>query len=89
MPLRLRGRAERYGHSFNRNKAVIWRMSVDLSEYLVGQVLQSKRRQFGVLQKFYATARDEWRLAVAGEFAHAAHWPSSLHPPCRPTRAAL
>jgi hypothetical protein len=26
MPLRLRGRAERYGHSFNRNKAVIWRM---------------------------------------------------------------
>ena len=21
-------RAERYGHSFNRNKAVIWRMSV-------------------------------------------------------------
>jgi malate dehydrogenase (quinone) len=68
MPLRLRGRAERYGHSFNRNKAVIRRMSVDLSEYLVGQVLQSKRHQFGVLQQFYATAnRDEWRLAVAGD----------------------
>ena len=63
MPLRLRGRAERYGHSFDRNK-----MSVDLSEYLVGQVLQSKRRQFGVLQKSFATAdRDDWRLAVAGE----------------------
>jgi len=43
-------------------------MSVDLSEYLVGQALQSKRRQFGVLQKFYATSdRDDWRLAVAGE----------------------
>ena len=43
-------------------------MSVDLSEYLVGQVLQSKRHQFGVLQQFYATAnRDEWRLAVAGD----------------------
>jgi malate dehydrogenase (quinone) len=43
-------------------------MSVDLSEYLVGQALQSKRCQFGVLQKFYATAdRDDWRLAVAGE----------------------
>jgi hypothetical protein len=60
------GGAEGYGHSFNRNKAVIWRMSVDLSEYLVGQVLQSKRRQFGVLQKFYATAdRDDWRLGSA------------------------
>jgi malate dehydrogenase (quinone) len=44
------------------------RDNVDLSEYLVGQVLQSKRHQFGVLQKFYATAdRDDWLLAVAGE----------------------
>ena len=43
-------------------------MSVDLSEYLIGQVLQSKQHQFGVLQKFYATAdRNDWRLAVAGE----------------------
>jgi malate dehydrogenase (quinone) len=42
-------------------------MSVDLSEYLIGQVRQSKQHQFGVLQQFYATAnRDEWRLAVAG-----------------------
>jgi malate dehydrogenase (quinone) len=44
------------------------RDNVDLSEYLIGQVLQSKQHQFGVLQKFYATAdRDDWRLAVAGE----------------------
>ena len=44
------------------------RDNLDLSEYLIGQVLQSKRHQFGVLQQFYATAdRDEWRLAVAGE----------------------
>jgi malate dehydrogenase (quinone) len=44
------------------------RDNMDLSEYLVGQVLQSKQHQFGVLQKFYATAgRDDWRLAVAGE----------------------
>ena len=43
-------------------------MSVDLSEYLIGQVRQSKQHQFGVLQQFYATAnRDEWRLAVAGD----------------------
>jgi malate dehydrogenase (quinone) len=44
------------------------RDSMDLSEYLIGQVLQSKQHQFGVLQKFYVTAdRDDWRLAVAGE----------------------
>ena len=44
------------------------RDNLDLSEYLIGQVLQSKQHQFGVLQQFYATAiRDEWRLAVAGD----------------------
>ena len=44
------------------------RDNLDLSEYLIGQVLQSKHHQFGVLQQFYATAnRDEWRLAVAGD----------------------
>src|SRR3984885_4597768 len=44
------------------------RDNMDLSEYLIGQVLQSKQHQFGVLQKFYATAdRNNWRLAVAGE----------------------
>jgi len=44
------------------------RHNVDLSEYLIGQVLQSKRHQFGVLQQYYATAdRDQWRLAVAGD----------------------
>jgi malate dehydrogenase (quinone) len=44
------------------------RDNVDLSEYLIGQVLQSKQHQFGVLQQFYATAgRDDWHLAVAGE----------------------
>jgi malate dehydrogenase (quinone) len=44
------------------------RDNVDLSEYLIGQVLQSKQHQFGVLQNFYATAdRNDWRLAVAGE----------------------
>ncbi len=41
---------------------------MDLVEYLVGQVLQSKRHQFAMLQNFYPTAdRDDWSLAVAGE----------------------
>jgi malate dehydrogenase (quinone) len=42
--------------------------NADLVEYLVGQVLQSKRHQFALLQNFYPTAeRDNWSLAVAGE----------------------
>ncbi len=42
--------------------------NADLVEYLVGQVLQSKRHQFAMLQNFYPTAdRDDWSLAVAGE----------------------
>jgi malate dehydrogenase (quinone) len=44
------------------------RDNLDLSEYLIGQVLQTKQHQFGVLQGFYATAdRSDWTLAVAGE----------------------
>jgi malate dehydrogenase (quinone) len=44
------------------------RDNLDLSEYLIGQVLQTKQHQFGVLQGFYATAdRSDWSLAVAGE----------------------
>jgi malate dehydrogenase (quinone) len=44
------------------------RDNVDLSEYLISQVLQSKQHQFGVLQKFFVAAdREDWRLAVAGE----------------------
>jgi len=42
--------------------------NVNLLDYLVGQVVQSKRHQFAMLQAFYPTAdRDDWSLAVAGE----------------------
>ncbi len=39
-----------------------------LSEYLIGQVLQSKHHRFAALQRFFPTAkRADWREAVAGQ----------------------
>jgi malate dehydrogenase (quinone) len=39
-----------------------------LSEYLVGQVLQTSAHQFAALQQFFPTAkRHEWQQAVAGQ----------------------
>lgn len=39
-----------------------------LSEYLIGQVLQTSAHQFAALQDFYPEAtRDEWQQAVAGQ----------------------
>ena len=44
------------------------RDNVQLSEYLVGQVLQSASHQFATLQQFYPKAvRKDWREAVAGQ----------------------
>ena len=40
----------------------------DLSEYLIGQVLQTSHHMFATLQQFYPTAaRHDWREAVAGQ----------------------
>jgi len=42
--------------------------NVDLTEYLIGQVLQSSAHQFGVLQDFYPkAAKSDWKEAVAGQ----------------------
>jgi malate dehydrogenase (quinone) len=39
-----------------------------LSEYLIGQVLQTSAHQFAALQDFYPeAARDDWQKAVAGQ----------------------
>lgn len=44
------------------------RDNVDLSEYLIGQVLQSASHQFATLKQFYPDARrQDWREAVAGQ----------------------
>ena len=44
------------------------RDNVELSEYLVGQVLQSASHQFAELQRYYPKAvRKEWKEAVAGQ----------------------
>ena len=44
------------------------RDNVDLSEYLIGQVLQSSAHQFATLQQFFPqAARQDWREAVAGQ----------------------
>ena len=44
------------------------RDNLPLSEYLIGQVLQTSAHQFAVLQKFYPTAkRHDWKEAVAGQ----------------------
>jgi malate dehydrogenase (quinone) len=42
--------------------------NVKLTEYLIGQVLQSSRHQFGALQQFFPNAkRPDWQEAVAGQ----------------------
>ncbi len=39
-----------------------------LTEYLIGQVLQSASHQFAILQQFFPKAnRNEWEKAVAGQ----------------------
>jgi len=44
------------------------RDDAQLSEYLIGQVLQTSAHQFAALQEFYPTAkRHDWREAVAGQ----------------------
>ena len=44
------------------------RDNVDLSEYLIGQVMQSASHQFATLQQFFPRAsRKDWREAVAGQ----------------------
>jgi malate dehydrogenase (quinone) len=44
------------------------RDNIDLSEYLVGQLLQSSAHQFETLKQFYPTAaRKDWREAIAGQ----------------------
>ncbi|WP_393987966.1 malate dehydrogenase (quinone) [Xanthobacter sediminis] len=42
--------------------------NVSLTEYLIGQVLQSSSHQFGILKQFFPEAsRGDWREAVAGQ----------------------
>jgi malate dehydrogenase (quinone) len=42
--------------------------NIDLMQYLVGQVMQSSKHQFGMLQQFYPrAARADWKEAVAGQ----------------------
>ncbi len=44
------------------------RDNVALSEYLIGQVLQTSAHQFGMLQQFFPLAkRHNWKQAVAGQ----------------------
>lgn len=44
------------------------RDNLKLTEYLIGQVLQSASHQFAVLQQFFPRAgRNEWKEAVAGQ----------------------
>jgi malate dehydrogenase (quinone) len=44
------------------------RDDVALSEYLIGQVLQTSAHQFAMLQQFFPTAkRHDWKEAVAGQ----------------------
>jgi malate dehydrogenase (quinone) len=44
------------------------RDNVALSEYLIGQVLQTSAHQFAILQQFFPTARrHDWKQAVAGQ----------------------
>jgi len=44
------------------------RDNIGLTEYLIGQVLQSPAHQFAMLRQFYPTAqRSDWRAAVAGQ----------------------
>jgi malate dehydrogenase (quinone) len=42
--------------------------NIDLTEYLIGQVLQSSSHQFSMLQEFFPLARrGDWKEAVAGQ----------------------
>jgi malate dehydrogenase (quinone) len=44
------------------------RDNVDLTRYLIGQVLQSSRHRFATLQEFYPRANPaDWRVEVAGQ----------------------
>jgi malate dehydrogenase (quinone) len=44
------------------------RDNISLSEYLIGQVVQSSSQQFATLKQFFPQAmRKDWKLAVAGE----------------------
>jgi malate dehydrogenase (quinone) len=44
------------------------RDNFDLTEYLIGQVLQTARHRFSVLQEYYPCAKSaDWRLEVAGQ----------------------
>src|SRR5262249_2965690 len=44
------------------------RDNFDLTEYLIGQVLQTARHRFSFLQEYYPRARStDWRLEVAGQ----------------------
>jgi malate dehydrogenase (quinone) len=46
----------------------VGRDNVALTEYLIGQVLESERERFAALQEFFPNARQEdWRLEVAGQ----------------------
>ena len=44
------------------------RDNVDLTRYLIGQVLQTKAQRFSALKEYYPEARPEdWRLEIAGQ----------------------
>lgn len=44
------------------------RDNVDLTKYLIGQVLQSKAQRFSALQEYYPEARpQDWKLEIAGQ----------------------
>lgn len=44
------------------------RDNVDLTKYLIGQVLQSKAQRFSALREYYPEANpDDWRLEIAGQ----------------------
>jgi malate dehydrogenase (quinone) len=44
------------------------RDNFDLTKYLIGQVLQTARHRFSVLQEYYPRARvSDWQLEIAGQ----------------------
>jgi malate dehydrogenase (quinone) len=44
------------------------RDNVDLTKYLIGQVLQSKEQRFAALQEYFPEAKaEDWRLEIAGQ----------------------
>jgi malate dehydrogenase (quinone) len=44
------------------------RDNLDLTEYLLGQLLQSSKHRFAALQEYYPSAKtDDWRLQIAGQ----------------------